>query len=179
MSSFPTPCRWHIGSGRPRFKALSRMSSFPTSLVLLFLEGEKEGFQSAVAHELISNAVDVREVRHEARRFQSAVAHELISNKDLLPPLAVGRRFQSAVAHELISNRYCRHGDGRLPVCFKALSRMSSFPTRRNNDLQRELQGFKALSRMSSFPTATISQKSTVSLSKFQSAVAHELISNC
>ncbi len=43
-------------------------------------------------------------------------------------------KFQSAVAHELISN--ARKGSclkGRL-FCFKALSRMSSFPTRKVAD---------------------------------------------
>ncbi len=69
--------------------------------------------------------------RHRAQ-FQSAVAHELISNFGV--PATAGKRmdeFQSAVAHELISN-YAQ-GDTDLfgsALRFKALSRMSSFPTR-------------------------------------------------
>ncbi len=37
-------------------------------------------FQSAVAHELISNSESPGRHRAGGRRFQSAVAHELISN---------------------------------------------------------------------------------------------------
>ncbi len=61
--------------------------------------------------------------------------------------------------------------------CFKALSRMSSFPTlARAKRLVAEMS-FKALSRMSSFPT--IGRKALIrAYVEFQSAVAHELISN-
>ncbi len=61
---------------------------------------------------------------------------------------------------------------------FKALSRMSSFPTAGRADALRiGRMCFKALSRMSSFPTQDV-VKIELTLPWFQSAVAHELISN-
>ncbi len=89
---------------QPCFKALSRMSSFPT-------RGEQrcnacgESFQSAVAHELISNPFAEDEEAVAIKVFQSAVAHELISNS--------AKAARAAKAYK----------------GFKALSRMSSFPT--------------------------------------------------
>ncbi len=62
--------------------------------------------------------------------------------------------FQSAVAHELISN--------------KQWARMQD----------KRAEGFKALSRMSSFPTGLVPDSAFAGLQLFQSAVAHELISN-
>ncbi len=41
------------------FKALSRMSSFPTYVKSMQALHAAEGFQSAVAHELISNKLNV------------------------------------------------------------------------------------------------------------------------
>ncbi len=66
-----------------------------------------------------------------------------------------GCSFQSAVAHELISNSWprARTCGGRTPR-FKALSRMSSFPTHNGVSATR------------------------IAAQAFQSAVAHELISN-
>ncbi len=55
---------------------------------------------------------------------------------------------------------------------------MSSFPTNTHGKFSMvQLAGFKALSRMSSFPTAERSSRRRKS-HPFQSAVAHELISN-
>ncbi len=88
--------------------------------------------------------------------FQSAVAHELISNFGPQCGSRARRKFQSAVAHELISNALQRmaHCD---TAGFKALSRMSSFPTSFSFEIEVWVKdgarGFKALSRMSSFPT--------------------------
>ncbi len=62
--------------------------------------------------------------------------------------------FQSAVAHELISNHLIESCEVGGVNGFKALSRMSSFPTPDGGG--RGVGGgggFKALSRMSSFPT--------------------------
>ncbi len=66
--------------------------------------GSTRQFQSAVAHELISNKPQSGSALR-ARAFQSAVAHELISNGDASGDHPEAEcRFQSAVAHELISN---------------------------------------------------------------------------
>ncbi len=66
----------------------------------------------------------------------------------------------------------------RLPtLSFKALSRMSSFPTTWCRSPGSSWSSFKALSRMSSFPTGTPTMRVAPTAS-FQSAVAHELISN-
>ncbi len=118
--------------------------------------GSSRSFQSAVAHELISNIVEMADEEDFAAGFQSAVAHELISNSGGL--LVRGRRhdgFQSAVAHELISNQLRKSPQLALGDSFKALSRMSSFPTGRAGSCTPDwpVSSFKALSRMSSFPT--------------------------
>ncbi len=85
------------------FKALSRMSSFPTDAGLpVGGAAHVLGFQSAVAHELISNWR--LWPPHAGSLFQSAVAHELISNLVTVVLACGGQQFQSAVAHELISN---------------------------------------------------------------------------
>ncbi len=65
----------------------------------------------------------------ELQAFQSAVAHELISNYGQAVLHSVAARFQSAVAHELISNVMLAGVTVVDVRCFKALSRMSSFPT--------------------------------------------------
>ncbi len=85
--------------------------------------------------------------------------------------------FQSAVAHELISNDAQRDNRPRIRNSFKALSRMSSFPTELSSFRWGGKDGFKALSRMSSFPTRPDRLLGGLD-QKFQSAVAHELISN-
>ncbi len=47
-----------------------------------------------------------------------------------------------------------------VSVCFKALSRMSSFPTDQDvNRIKWQKLSFKALSRMSSFPTREIQNR--------------------
>ncbi len=86
--------------------------------------------------------------------------------------------FQSAVAHELISNAYRDNLEAFAVEGFKALSRMSSFPTDYVFLLVQSKDGFKALSRMSSFPTHHRVARVRATLFLFQSAVAHELISN-
>ncbi len=64
-------------------------------------------------------------------------------------------------------------------LSFKALSRMSSFPTEWDAELAAwDEAGFKALSRMSSFPTRRRRRGRAGLVLPFQSAVAHELISN-
>ncbi len=78
------------------------MSSFPTCSPACAACSSSE-FQSAVAHELISNEGGIPPSSRKARAFQSAVAHELISNQRLAATNAA-IAFQSAVAHELISN---------------------------------------------------------------------------
>ncbi len=65
-----------------------------------------------------------------ALSFQSAVAHELISNEARNMKANIAFLFQSAVAHELISNSVQASAKRAKRVGFKALSRMSSFPTR-------------------------------------------------
>ena len=86
-------------------------------------------FQSAVAHELFSDPVAAAEAA-ALQEFQSAVAHELFSDPVAAAEAAALQEFQSAVAHELFSDpswsrsRQCRSRS------FKALSRMSSSPTR-------------------------------------------------
>ncbi len=129
MSSFPTLSRgpWRA-SGWTRFKALSRMSSFPT--------------RSNWPHECTITT------------FQSAVAHELISNRTGNVLSKSSPTFQSAVAHELISNLLGK------------------------NMAKKRGEGFKALSRMSSFPTIPNKRFAGWIENMFQSAVAHELISN-
>ncbi len=54
---------------------------------------------------------------------------------------------------------------------------MSSFPTCTPDDRDQRAYRFKALSRMSSFPTK-LEEPDNVGHVVFQSAVAHELISN-
>ncbi len=89
-----------------------------------------------------------------------------------------GSGFQSAVAHELISNKDPRNLQELRRLRFKALSRMSSFPTVFGTRFHvGSMMGFKALSRMSSFPT-TLTLAAYRGILEFQSAVAHELISN-
>ncbi len=106
MSSFPTRSPGSSWSTRTRcFKALSRMSSFPTLSESCEVGGVNGvAFQSAVAHELISNVVSSTPLGSGVSRFQSAVAHELISNMVHLANSCRIVEFQSAVAHELISN---------------------------------------------------------------------------
>ncbi len=65
--------------------------------------------------------------------FQSAVAHELISNRVGVIADIAQIVFQSAVAHELISNVEAQT-DAVIAAGFKALSRMSSFPTGGSSD---------------------------------------------
>ncbi len=68
-------------------------------------------------------------------------------------------KFQSAVAHELFSDSAWKHLPGRMPASFKALSRMSSSPTRFALGCRGGARrSFKALSRMSSSPTLSIAQ---------------------
>ncbi len=87
------------------------------------------------------------------------------------------RAFQSAVAHELISNTARTTPTTAMRTGFKALSRMSSFPTVGVQPHVPVRTCFKALSRMSSFPTEG-SNALQFCCRVFQSAVAHELISN-
>ena len=87
-------------------------------------------FQSAVAHELFSDLTREMVELYRGCVFQSAVAHELFSDPVAAAEAAALQEFQSAVAHELFSDpswsrsRQCRSRS------FKALSRMSSSPTR-------------------------------------------------
>ncbi len=136
-------------------------------------------FQSAVAHELISSGHGVEGGVKWHYMFQSAVAHELISSASLnIEVLSAARAFQSAVAHELISSRARSCSRWITSPSFKALSRMSSFPARLPRRKRWWQPGrFKALSRMSSFP-ARRRKPSHGQLHRFQSAVAHELISS-
>ncbi len=166
-----------MGHGSLSFKALSRMSSFPT--LVRKLGGLFDGpFQSAVAHELISN-IETEDVANATSSFQSAVAHELISNVLRQHPLRRGlasfkalsrmssfptlrakrlaqqrAEFQSAVAHELISNSW---NPGRCSRCggeFQSAVAHELISNRPNRSgLIMDKKGFKALSRMSSFPT--------------------------
>ncbi len=55
------------------------MSSFPTFQAQSPIGRGLRLFQSAVAHELISNSYKETELT-DTEKFQSAVAHELISN---------------------------------------------------------------------------------------------------
>ncbi len=86
--------------------------------------------------------------------------------------------FQSAVAHELFSDRETPWVGMPRPS-FKALSRMSSSPTRGagSGQLVRPRR-FKALSRMSSSPTVPPHLGGSRERRPFQSAVAHELFSD-
>ncbi len=105
MSSFPARA-WPIPAGtQPTgFKALSRMSSFPAHAALTEARATTPEFQSAVAHELISSAGAVRAARHGFRGFKA------LSRMSSFPAGFLDRvrrhrlGFQSAVAHELISS---------------------------------------------------------------------------
>ena len=139
------------------------------------------------------------------RRFQSAVAHELFSDAVLIGPcVAVGAsfkalsrmsssptrsyarrarnlgKFQSAVAHELFSDQVAEALREEDVHGFKALSRMSSSPTSCWQKFTYEHRScFKALSRMSSSPTQLGDGQGMVAADwMFQSAVAHELFSD-
>ncbi len=105
------------------------MSSFPTSASKSRRNSSELEFQSAVAHELISNIENRCFGPASSGTFQSAVAHELISNPPAAPAAAEPAGFQSAVAHELISNDSVAAAIAEVATGFKALSRMSSFPT--------------------------------------------------
>ncbi len=91
-------------------------------------------FQSAVAHELISNLDEVTSINESGvsgfkalSRMSSFPTLEQQHDHDLdLGEL----EFQSAVAHELISNASTPMRPAISFSRFKALSRMSSFPTR-------------------------------------------------
>ncbi len=130
------------------------MSSSPTVLQLTIVASTGSKFQSAVAHELFSDGGRHCSCPQEGEEFQSAVAHELFSDA------GGGPRGRS--------------GGPR----FKALSRMSSSPTRAR-ELRQEANAvcFKALSRMSSSPTEFVGVLQGGG-ARFQSAVAHELFSD-
>ena len=64
-----------------RFTALSRMSSSPTIAATLVERAIWEKFQSAVAHELFSDASKEAMTAIRYSEFQSAVAHELFSDE--------------------------------------------------------------------------------------------------
>ncbi len=111
-------------------------------------------------------------------KFQSAVAHELISNAG---PSTTQQPsdgpFQSAVAHELISNseRWIKPLERS---CFKALSRMSSFPTVGLPEREEGVTLFQSAVAHELISNNEIFENAVVVLIEFQSAVAHELISN-
>ncbi len=130
MSSFPTVVAEAVCACMQiqSFKALSRMSSFPTEKQEEFLRARAKRFKAL--SRMSSFPTQRAELRAIALiEFQSAVAHELISNVAAIDYIAENTQFQSAVAHELISNPQCGSGACSRPLCFKALSRMSSFPT--------------------------------------------------
>ncbi len=69
------------------------MSSFPTLKTARLPDGIDLVFQSAVAHELISNVGHPYYVSAIVCLFQSAVAHELISNTSGVMPRAGASKF--------------------------------------------------------------------------------------
>ncbi len=151
------------------------MSSSPTPVPEVRISDRWE-FQSAVAHELFSDASLPGRARN-VRRFQSAVAHELFSDFWRNSRPFAHQLFQSAVAHELFSDSPVGGKEALKSEGFKALSRMSSSPTQGARAARPAPSCFKALSRMSSSPTSGPAVH-PVSGRKFQSAVAHELFSD-
>ncbi len=165
---------------------------------------QRQRFQSAVAHELISNAVQGKPRFFMSYMFQSAVAHELISNParaaaskggcssfkalsrmSSFPTLGScsnslgSSSFQSAVAHELISNKRAPRRHASTPcTSFKALSRMSSFPTSLRRTVAALTAGFQSAVAHELISNDRFDGFCVPQKPLFQSAVAHELISN-
>ncbi len=129
MSSFPAMEAMFPAAGDIGFKALSRMSSFPAATDLASSAAVYEGFKA------------LSRMSSFPARFGAGTGGR-------------ARTFQSAVAHELISSKRRTLSDNHIAISrFKALSRMSSFPA--VGQLRRHGRR-----------------------SGFQSAVAHELISS-
>ncbi len=180
MSSSPTfagSCSKATGS--TGFKALSRMSSSPTRhpILLLLRAGL---FQSAVAHELFSDRSGKTSISSRATSFKALSRMSSSPTSRKSRRLSAAAAFQSAVAHELFSDERAWKAEQAQQDGFKALSRMSSSPTAFIEAEYGPLdECFKALSRMSSSPT----RFRTCAVSRhrlgFQSAVAHELFSDC
>ncbi len=142
MSSFPAHIRARADPhDMQRFKALSRMSSFPAHDSQQVPAGSR-GFQSAVAHELISSTPEAQASAELAERFKAlsrmssfpaiglidhaisrCVGFKALSRMSSFPAICLATRpagppgFQSAVAHELISSEIgCRLEGGQQIV---------------------------------------------------------------
>ena len=87
-----------------RFKALSRMSSSPTSGRGLTADAEGASFQSAVAHELFSDRCGGSSRSGAQESFKALSRMSSSPTRRATTSSASTVLFQSAVAHELFSD---------------------------------------------------------------------------
>ena len=131
------------------------MSSSPTNTFSSATLRIARWFQSAVAHELFSDAPSGAK-RRSGRKTSFKALSRMSSSPTARAQVGriLGGEFQSAVAHELFSDARSSRGEPQQSRAFQSAVAHELFSDVRSpGAAPGGRQGFKALSRMSSSPT--------------------------